>query len=584
MSNNLSCNESSVLVESGDELGDLRKQVENLSAQNDAIRQELHEVYRKMEIDALMHKELKERNILLEQSLALEDKKVQDAREKFAAEKNNYIKEFEETIYQLQEKIKLKQDMLEKVMEEQKKLVTPVDSTFEASKTTEDLTSPLLEKISDLTAIITERDKVQLQLQGTVTSLENECCEIKEILKVTKEQLVETSKVLENTQDELSMCRVELNSLKTVPQSDDQKGNSIFAEVEDRRQKMLNEMKDLRAAYKIAKRTITEKEAEINRLNFKIAKILESFKDEEPDENEELLREYKNRISHLEQKLKEEQSKATDKPNTEILSSTCSYLESLLKTKKIEIDKLEKKVEDMYLHNIFREEAKYRAEKQRKFWKQKAMITETKLTVLTNYLKSHPTTSSSNVLKYLQAETEFKECDQEIEISKGIVPITSEETTLRKLSKNQPPLTHMKNNANVTLRMNAESHESSFLNETMIDMDLTEPIPSLRTNNSTSSIAYSNSKHFTEKIDNIGKATNEEINSHPQYTTKFYHKSHITKSCLNQKTISDFSDRKDKKSVNFTAGTVDPPQRPAKRNTEHGKSYPMLFISSKPKE
>lgn len=89
-------------------------------------------------------------------------------------------------------------------------------------------------------------------------------------------------------------------------------GNSLFAEVEDRRQVMLEKMNSMRASYHEMKRSYLAKENEIKVLKTERAALIRKWEDssvEAVEQETALVDAYKNRIADLEKKLKEEQKK-----------------------------------------------------------------------------------------------------------------------------------------------------------------------------------------------------------------------------------------------------------------------------------
>lgn len=91
-------------------------------------------------------------------------------------------------------------------------------------------------------------------------------------------------------------------------------GNSLFAEVEDRRQMLLDKMNVLQDKYNEAKRTLNKKTNEIKSLRAEKAAMVRKWETDAIDtlqENSDLLEKYKSRIFELENKLKIEMKKNT---------------------------------------------------------------------------------------------------------------------------------------------------------------------------------------------------------------------------------------------------------------------------------
>lgn len=84
-------------------------------------------------------------------------------------------------------------------------------------------------------------------------------------------------------------------------------GNSLFAEVEDRRQMLLDKMKVLQDKYNEAKSALNTKMSEIKILKAEKAAMIRKWETDTIDtlqENVNLLDKYKSRIFELENKLK----------------------------------------------------------------------------------------------------------------------------------------------------------------------------------------------------------------------------------------------------------------------------------------
>lgn len=162
-----------------------------------------------------------------------------------------------------------------------------------------------------------------------------------------KEDLRSVNGTLETTRDELVLCRSELEALKAVPASVTARGmifvysfrtirffifyffvcsfsgNSLFAEVEDNRQKMINDMNSLKKKYLHMKQTYGAKENEIQVLKVEKAALLRKWEGDSVatvDQSAKLIEMYKSRINELEAKLKTEEKKlkAMEKGGTQV--------------------------------------------------------------------------------------------------------------------------------------------------------------------------------------------------------------------------------------------------------------------------
>lgn len=97
-------------------------------------------------------------------------------------------------------------------------------------------------------------------------------------------------------------------------------GNSLFAEVEDRRQMLLDKMKVLTNKYNEAKRALNTKMAEVKLLRAEKSAMAQKWEIDVIDtlqENADLLNEYKKRTFELENKLKLEMKKNNQMEETQ---------------------------------------------------------------------------------------------------------------------------------------------------------------------------------------------------------------------------------------------------------------------------
>jgi len=73
--------------------------------------------------------------------------------------------------------------------------------------------------------------------------------------------------LLQSAQAELAVLKTELEFLKSNPQPDGQKGNSLFAEVEDKRLNMKKKLDAVLQKYHNMKKIYKDKCAELSRVN-----------------------------------------------------------------------------------------------------------------------------------------------------------------------------------------------------------------------------------------------------------------------------------------------------------------------------
>ncbi|EZA60955.1 hypothetical protein X777_08167 [Ooceraea biroi] len=349
-----------------------------LKQENECYRQQLHVLRLKLAASNALEKELQESNEGLERSLAQCTAK---AEEMFSEKEGRYkIKkeEYENYIADLETDAADKKCKIMELHEELRKYKDLINKCSHSTTVTEDTSSAQYkEKIEQLLQLLQNEEKKGIALEERLRDTESQYQEIKDILKVTKEQLVEKSEALQNTREELAMNRLELESLKVTPASDTCKGNSLFAEVEDRRQVLLDKMKALQCKYNEMKRILNVKTSKIDLLKAEKAAMVRKWETDAIDaqqEDADLLEKYKIRIVELENKLKAEIK--NNKQAEEVLSTddNFSYTQSLLIKKKKEIKELNERIERQAMLMLMQEDTNHNISRQLRFWQTKAMM------------------------------------------------------------------------------------------------------------------------------------------------------------------------------------------------------------------
>ncbi|XP_035738319.1 spindle pole body component 110-like [Vespa mandarinia] len=446
-----SCNESAFigskdeyLNETFDGSTDYRK----IHLQNENYRQELHELHLKLIHNEAMQRELQEVNESLEQLLIKEkekaEKKLHDIQEKNRETKEAYENQLSDLGIILENKEKENKELYDSL--HQFKVKTSQDNSYKTDDIEEKLT-PLKEQIQELLINLEDEKRKKEDAEETIKDIKNQVFELQEILEVTKNNLKEKNEVLESIREELVICRSEIETLKIVPASESCKGNSLFAEVEDRRQLAVNKVTILKKKYDELKQAYDIKAEEVKTLKIEKASILRKW-DEYVNifsEDNELINKYKNRIRDLEKKLLEVQQTNTE---TKTIDNSFSYLESLLAEKKKEIQELHQRIERDSVDMLLQTEIKHKIAKQLQYWQYKAMYMEAQLSAIKSQLELENAISSDYKLFFEAIEqhrTIYKDFPDKEEIIlesdiKNIEKVTSELTTL----KNTLPINYLK--------------------------------------------------------------------------------------------------------------------------------------------
>lgn len=93
---------------------------------------------------------------------------------------------------------------------------------------------------------------------------QNLCLE--ENLESKKSDLIEKKDLIESLQEQVAELNLELSAYKTSPVNENQKGNSLFAEVDDQRQKMKQILQSQSQKYKEMHKMLNQQKMENRRL------------------------------------------------------------------------------------------------------------------------------------------------------------------------------------------------------------------------------------------------------------------------------------------------------------------------------
>ncbi|KAL2715863.1 spindle pole body component 110-like [Vespula squamosa] len=439
-----SCNESAFIGSKDEYLSetfDVSTDYRKLHLQNENYRQELHELHLKLIHNEAMQRELQEVNESLELLLIKEkekaEKKLHEIQEKNRETKEAYENQLSDLGIILESKEKKNKELYDSL--HQFKVKASQDNIYKTDDVEEKLI-PLKEQIQELLINLEDEKRKKENAEETIKDLKNQLFELQEILEVTKSNLKEKNKVLESTREELIICRSEIETLKIVPANESCKGNSLFAEVEDRRQLAVNKVTILKKKYDELKQAYDIKTEEVKTLKTEKASILRKW-DECVNifsEDNELINKYKNRIRDLEKKLLLVQQSNIE---TKTIDNSFSYLESLLAEKKKEIQELHQRIERDSVDMLLQIEIKHKIAKQLQYWQYKTMYMEAQLSAIKSQLELENADSTDYKLFFEAIEqhrTIYKDFSDKEEIIlegdiKNIENVASELTTLQNI-------------------------------------------------------------------------------------------------------------------------------------------------------
>ncbi|GJQ86595.1 hypothetical protein Trydic_g7829 [Trypoxylus dichotomus] len=289
--------------------------------------------------------------------------KIQNLEEEKTEVTNTYTKEIECLELNI-----FKKD--EEIAELQEKLQT-MTNTFNATDNRNEIEEVQLKNI-ELKNNVHDLNELLLHLNKRIESLEkkhvvsqelnqnlqDELKALNENYKCKKGELDEAKHLIETLQEDLILTKNELEIAKTKPLEDGSQGNSLFAEVDNRRLELQEHMALMKSQYLQMKQERGKLLAQIATLNSSNAMLCQRWEIEckESVEDQDRLEEaYRARIKFLETELnecREEIATRQEIPSNNLDSEGMKYLENVLDSKNEEIAKLQKELDRFSLSHM----------------------------------------------------------------------------------------------------------------------------------------------------------------------------------------------------------------------------------------
>ncbi|XP_008554314.1 putative leucine-rich repeat-containing protein DDB_G0290503 isoform X1 [Microplitis demolitor] len=571
-------NDSDVI--DSDEISILRRQINQLTTENDNYKQEIHLLQGKLSASVTMQNELLENIDSLEESLKKNNESVDLKIRQVETKHGIKIKELMDRINELENELSFQTDKINdvqgKLNEANDKLLLAANSTINSTFTkVDDQDSD--DKVKELVQLLADEESKSFKLENALKELEQDMFEMREAYNTTKEQLKEKSSVLEETRDELAECRSELMSLRATPSDQQSKGNSLFAEVEDRRKKSLDTITKLKQSFFDAKKALNIKEAEIKALKAEKAALLTTIEDDKDDtiqQNANLIEKYKDRISELEVKLKDQQKKfwLLEKQKSPV-GDEFKYFENMLSAKKKEIEELSAKLENKSIQTLIEEEIKCQTNQQLRYWRRKATTKEAQLEAIKCRLETDSSGMNNELLKLIKQTGKPDNCLYNEETNSSITVKVADSTLDNTQRLIEIPKLHKEMNAEKKVeRFSIMIDKPKPLDSDLIDFTESAIKNTDKVNEIENSICILSEKNHAEKR-GILKSTKE------VWTTV------SSSSLLSQSASTALSKNngKENKSIRFSEDTVDPMPKKLTKQINITPKYPIIYAPSKSK-
>ncbi|KAH0567393.1 protein Spindly-like [Cotesia glomerata] len=412
-----------------DEISVLRRQVNLLTSESENFKQQNHLLQGKLSASVTLQNELQENVESLEESLKKKTESVDQKIRLIETKHGVKAKELMDRITELESDLLMKTDKINcleaKLNEANNKLLLTTDSVsiINASRVDEPDSD---DKVKELLQLLADEKDKSFKLEQALGELEQRMFEMREVYNATKEELKEKSSVLEATRDELAECRSELMLSKATPFDQQSKGNSLFAEVEDRRKKSLDTITKLKESLLEAKKALSVKEGEIKALKAEKAALLTTIQDDRDDQiqhNANLIEKYKDRISELEVKLKDQQKKLWQlEKQKQPVGDEFVYFDNELSAKRKEIEELSSQLEGKSIKALIEEEIKCKTNEQLRYWRRKAVTKEAQVEAIKCRLETNSSVINHELLRLIQqtGRPDNNLCEEEVNSSVNV--------------------------------------------------------------------------------------------------------------------------------------------------------------------
>ncbi|CAG9768051.1 unnamed protein product [Ceutorhynchus assimilis] len=205
-----------------------------------------------------------------------------------------------------------------------------------------------LEKLQDDYEMILSRHH---EMDEKLIEYREEICELKESLNTKREELLEKTLLIDQLNDDLFIINSELESLKNKPLQKESKGNSLFAEVDDRRVHLQKTVNDMKSSYIYLKHEHSKHEQIIAHLRKENAELQDLWKkdlEEIQEDRDGIIHSLNDRIQILEE-INKRQTRQLEEdltPPSDDLCAEYMFYQDMIESKNEEIRKLGKKLSD----------------------------------------------------------------------------------------------------------------------------------------------------------------------------------------------------------------------------------------------
>ncbi|RZC40998.1 Ax dynein light domain containing protein [Asbolus verrucosus] len=286
----------------------------------------------------------------------------------------------------------------------------------------------LQEQVDDLVKSCDNKEKQNVFLQETISQLKEEVQNYREILTCKKSELDEANDLIQTLKDDFLCVQSELDLVKSKPLDEKSRGNSLFAEVDDRRVQLQQNMNIMKTKYVEMKRERASLLKQITVVRNENATLLarwEAEVTEAKDDQDMILLSYKNQIRTLSELVESYEKEIKEKFHCDnAVSGEMKFYGAMLAAKNQEIENLRQKLsskslsETLFSHDLAQARKAIRKHKletmklQNEIGQLNVQIEEMHLTSPTESISQQEKTElKSTVKKDIETEREIKIID-----------------------------------------------------------------------------------------------------------------------------------------------------------------------------
>ncbi|XP_055544144.1 protein Spindly [Wyeomyia smithii] len=184
------------------------------------------------------------------------------------------------------DEVQKQRDLLKERIEELENAGAGRESVIGNETLTSEKETYMEREMEELKTLISDQqekiDTLMLQLvnaESRFASLNEKLECVEDNLACKRQELDEARIVLESTQQENMRLNSELAALQSTPDDPNKKGNSLFAEVHDQRQKLIEKLESQRKHYQEMKKQLSESQIQIRRLTRENRELCEEIQD-----------------------------------------------------------------------------------------------------------------------------------------------------------------------------------------------------------------------------------------------------------------------------------------------------------------